>query len=241
MIRRGSLPSIAVTCAGLSSLTRSGPETGMGEGSVIASADRRNVRSGRIRRGAILALAAIPLFLIAMWVRTPALPRTAGTVRENGGERISAAEGAARALAREPADPRENLDERAASALNSPADPQAAFDFLSTRSPQRDGESVILFDGDRALAWSGEMRIDADTITAPVSAAFSPFYVTLNVARSRGTRRAVASAVLQAAPPADRLTESVEERLAPAQGVASYELAAPQNARGGPDVLSSNA
>src|SRR2546423_8658843 len=240
MIKRGSLPSIAVTCAGLSSLTRSGPETGMGEGSVIASADSPNVRSGRIRRGAILGIAAIPLFLIAMWVRTPALPRTAGPVRENGGERISAAEGAARALARDLADTRDRLGARAASALNAPPDPAGAFDFLSTRSPLRDGESVILFDRDRPLAWSGAMRTDVDTITAPVSATFSSFYVTLNVARSQGSRRAVASAVLQAAPPADRLTEPLGERLAPAQGVASYEFSPPNNMRGGPVVLSSN-
>ncbi|HEY3134179.1 MAG TPA: ATP-binding protein [Gemmatimonadaceae bacterium] len=212
----------------------------MGEGSVIASADSLNVRSGRIRRGAILALAAIPLFLIAMWVRTPALPRTAGAVRESGGERISAAEGAARALARELADTRQRLDERATSALNAPTDPEGAFDFLSTRSPHRDGESVILFDHDRPLAWSGEMRTDLDTITSPLSATFSPFYVTLNVARSRDSRRAVASAVVQTAPPADRLSESVADRLAPAQGVSSYEFSSPQNVRGGPVVLSSN-
>src|SRR5256714_5782637 len=221
MMSRGSLPRMAVTCAGLSSFTRSGPETGIGEGSVIASADSPNVRSGRLRRRAILGIAAIPLFLIAMWVRTPALPRTAGPVRENGGERISAAEGAARALARDLADTRDRLAARAASALNAPPDPAGAFDFLSTRSPLRDGESVILFDRDRPLAWAGAMRTDVDTITAPVSATFSSFYVTLNVARSQGSRRAVAPAVLQAAPPADRLTESLGERLAPAQGVSS--------------------
>src|SRR5882757_3379813 len=94
MIRRGSLPSIALICAGLSSLTRSGPETGMEEGRVIASAGSLNVRSGHLPRG------AIPLFLIAMWVRTPALPRTSGPVSANGSERVDAAEGALRALQR---------------------------------------------------------------------------------------------------------------------------------------------
>src|SRR5205085_11015357 len=126
------------------------------------------------------------------------------------------------------------------SALNAPPDPEAAFAFLSTRSPQRDDESVILFDRDRPLAWSGQMRTDLDTTAAPVSVTFSPFYVTLNVARSRGSRRAVASAVLQAAPPADRLTESLNDQLAPAQGVASYEFSPPQNVRGGPVVLSAS-
>src|SRR5207302_10851702 len=189
MIKRGSLPRMAVTWAGLSSLTRSGPETGMGEGSVIASADSPNVRSGRVRRGAILATSAVPLFLIAIWVRTPALPRTAGAPVQSG-ERVDAAEGAIRAVERALADTRQRLDEKAASALNAPTDAQGAFDFLSRRSPQRDAESVILFDGDRPLAWSGETRTDVDTISAALAVTCAPFYITLNVVRSRGPSRA---------------------------------------------------
>src|SRR5215212_9524796 len=131
MMRRGSFPSTAVICAGLSSFTRSGPETGMGEGRVIASAGSPNVRSRRLSRRAMLAVAALPLFLIAMWVRTPALPRTAGGVPANGSERENAAGGATRALERELADARERLDERAANALEAPSDPQGAFAFLS--------------------------------------------------------------------------------------------------------------
>ena len=53
-----------------------------------------------MRRGAILAMAVVPLLLIAMWVRTPALPRTAGNASQNGVERVGASEGAMRALAR---------------------------------------------------------------------------------------------------------------------------------------------
>ena len=72
----------------------------MEEGRVIASAGSLNVRSGHLSRRAILAIAAIPLFLIAMWVRTPALPRTSGPASPNGSERANAAEGAVRALER---------------------------------------------------------------------------------------------------------------------------------------------
>ncbi len=193
-----------------------------------------------MRRGAILAAAAVPLFLIAMWVRTPALPRTAGARGDTGGDRVNAAEGAIRALTRTLDDTRQRLDERASLALTAPTNAPDAFDFLSTRSPQRDGESVVLFDSGRALAWAGEIRTDVDSITAPVSVTFSPFYITINVVRSRAGRRAVASAVLQADPPADRLTESVANTLAPAQGVASYEFSPPQNRAGGPVVLVSN-
>jgi two-component system nitrogen regulation sensor histidine kinase NtrY len=183
-------------------------------------------------------LAAIPLFLMAMWVRTPALPRTAGTRGAIDAERAGAAEGAVRALERAVSDAIQSLDERATSALAAPADQADAFDHLSTRAPRKAEESVVLFDHDRPLAWSGEMRIDADSVTTPLSVAFTPFYTTLNVVKTRGDRRAVASAVLHAAPPADRLTPSVDSRLAPDQRVASYEFAPLDDPRGGPVVLS---
>ena len=177
---------------------------------------------------------------MAMWVRTPALPRASGQASTNGSERINAAEGALRALERTLTETRQLLDERATTALDAPADAEGAFAFLATRSPQRAGESVVLFDHDRPFAWSGDMRIDPDTLRGPLSVTFSPFYTTLNVVHLRGDRRAVATAVLHAAPPANRLTEAVDERLAPAQGVASYEFSPVSDPRGGPVVISAN-
>src|SRR6185503_10030954 len=153
MIRRGSLPSMAVTCAGLSSLTRSGPELGRGEGRVIASAGSLNVRSGSLRRRAILALAAIPLFLIAIWVRTPALPR-AGRANGADAERAGAAEGAVRALERAVSDEIQRLEEQATTALDAPADVEGAFGYVAARAPRKNGESVVLIDHDRPFAWS---------------------------------------------------------------------------------------
>src|SRR3954466_7270664 len=146
MISRGSFPSTALICAGLSSFTRRGLETGIGEGRVIASAVSPAVRSRRLSRRAILAASAVPLFLIAMWVRTPALPRTSGSASQGPGEQANAVDGATRALERALADTRQRLEERAASALDAPTDPDAAFAYLAARSPERDGESVVLFD-----------------------------------------------------------------------------------------------
>jgi signal transduction histidine kinase len=145
-----------------------------------------------------------------------------------------------RALERTIAETRQRLDERATTALDAPTDQDGAFAFLSTRSPQRDGESVVLYDHDSPFAWSGKLRIDPDTLRAPVSVTFSPFYTTLNAVAARGDRRAVASAILHAAAPANRLTESIDELLAPAQGVASYEFSPPSEQRGGPVVLAAN-
>src|SRR6476659_2625120 len=134
MISRGSLPSAAVTCAGFSSFTRSAPVVGRGEGRLIASSRRLNLRSGRFARGAILAAGAIPLLLIALWVRTPSLPRTAGGGKGNGAETLNAAEGAIRALERALDETRSRLASQAVSSLDAPAEQQAAFDYLAKRS-----------------------------------------------------------------------------------------------------------
>ena len=182
-------------------------------------------------------MSAIPLFLVAIWVRTPAIPRTAGGPARNESEPSNAEEGAVRALERSLSEALQRLNDRSSGALDAPADAPAAFSFLDSRAPQRDGESVVVYDHNRPLAWAGKTRIDPDSVVNPVSATFSPFYTTLNVVKTRGDRRAVASVVLHAVPPADGLTESLDSRVAPLQGVASYEFAPPEDARGGPVVL----
>ncbi|HEY1952216.1 MAG TPA: ATP-binding protein [Gemmatimonadaceae bacterium] len=170
-------------------------------------------------------------------MRTPALPRTSGTPPQSGVDRAAAMEGATRALERALTDTRQSLEERATAALDAPANPEAAFGFLSSRSPRRDGESVLVFDGAKPLAWSGDMRIAPDTVFSPVSVGFTPFYTTLNVVKVRGNRRVVASAVLDAAEPADALTESVTNRLSSTESVSSYDLSPPSVSSGGPVVL----
>jgi signal transduction histidine kinase len=196
-----------------------------------------NVRSAALRRRAILALASVPLFLMALWVRTPVLPSFSGS-RQTGDERAAAAEGAIRSLERALAEAIERLDARAKGALDSPRDANEAFDFLASRSPQRDGESVVLYDQNRPLAWSGTVRVDPDSLRRPTSVAFSDFYSTLNVTRSRDNRRAVASAVLNAVPPADKLTPSLASRIALSGDVESYVLAPGGEVNGGTVVLS---
>jgi two-component system nitrogen regulation sensor histidine kinase NtrY len=178
-------------------------------------------------------LAAIPLFLIAMWVRTPALPRTAHINVTADNEQAGAAKAAVGALERAVSDAIQRLDEQATSALGAPADVEGAFAYLAARAPRKEGESVVLFEHNRPLAWSGETRTDPDTLTAPISVTFSPFYITLNVVRARGDRRAVASVVLHAAPPADRLTQALDVQVAGSQGVASYEFSPARDARSG--------
>ncbi|MDQ3675019.1 MAG: hypothetical protein M3365_11670, partial [Gemmatimonadota bacterium] len=223
----------------MSSLTRNGPDSGREEGRVIASAGSINVRSRTLRRRAILALAAVPLFLVAMWVRTPTLSRSP-VAPSRAEERASAAAGAVRALERAVGEAIERLDARAAGALDAPPESGEAFTFLAFRSPQRDGESVVLYEAGRPFAWAGSIRVDADSVRSPITVVFSEFYSTLNIVRERGSRRAVASAVLQAHSPADNLTQSLASRVALSGEVESYALAPGSEAGGGEVVLSAS-
>ncbi|HEY0527315.1 MAG TPA: ATP-binding protein [Gemmatimonadaceae bacterium] len=169
-----------------------------------------------------------------MWVRTPALP-TAPSIDSN--DRTGNADGAVRALSRAIADARTRLDAIAATALDAPADPVAAFDYLRSRAPIRPIESVVLLDHEKPIAWAGKVRVEPDESTAPVSVTFTPFYITLNVNKARDGRRAFASIVLHADPPADRLTSALDAELAPSQGVRSYEFAPPGEAQRGVTIL----
>ncbi|HEY3744999.1 MAG TPA: hypothetical protein VGL17_02085, partial [Gemmatimonadaceae bacterium] len=130
-------------------------------------------------------------------MRTPLLP--GAEVGENPNWRQDVAQSAVRALEKPLSDVVVRLQERANGALGAPFDVPGAFSLLATRAPQRDNESVVLFDNDAPLAWAGKIRIDPDSINTPVSVTFRPFYTTLNVVQTKGGRRAVASVVLHAA------------------------------------------
>ncbi len=184
----------------------------------------------------MLALASVPLFLMAMWVRTPMLPGASGTP-QGAADRAGAAEGAVRALERAIGETVGRLGDRANAALDAPPDADEAFRFLASRSPEREGESVVLYEQGRPVAWSGSIRVDPDSVRGPMNVAFSEFYSTLNIVRERGNRRAVASAVLHAVPPADQLTEALALRVARSGEVDSYLLAPGEETAAGSVVL----
>jgi two-component system nitrogen regulation sensor histidine kinase NtrY len=185
----------------------------------------------------MLAASAIPLLLIALWVRTPVLPQPAAAPSGDN-EPASDADIDIRALEAALSSELARLDDRATAALDAPAAIPDAFEYLARIRPRSRDESVLLFAGDRPIAWAGKMWVDPDSLAAPVGVTFTPFYTVLHVSKIRGPRRAVASVVLHAAPPADQLIEAMDARLQIAQGVASYEFAPPGAASTGAVVLS---
>jgi len=119
------------------------------------------------------------------------------------------------------------LEDAAEAGLLAPAEPAAAFAALAGLHGSDPEWGVILYDSAAPIAWSGRLRVPVDTIAAPLSVLWTPFYVAAVVTRSAGSRRAVAAAVVQALPPADRLASGVADRVARANSIGGFALSAP--------------
>lgn len=117
------------------------------------------------------------------------------------------------------------LESLARGALSAPADRAAAFTFLSDRATS-DDETVVLFRGDSAFAWAGQPRVPVDSLRRPMGVAAMPFYLALYAAVDGGEAgRAVATRLLYAVPPADRIAPSIAGDAARRAGVARYDFA----------------
>jgi len=117
-----------------------------------------------------------------------------------------------------------NLGDAAAAALAAPAEPDGAFATLSRIVGRGDGErGLVLYRNGQPIAWAGMSRISADTLNARLGATFTPFYLTLYATATRGDLRAVATALVHADPPADRLAKPLDADVARTAGVRGYE------------------
>ena len=107
-----------------------------------------------------------------------------------------------------------------------PADADAAFARLQAIHGRGDVEgaewSLALDRGGAVRAWAGTARVAPDTLADGASVTASPFYLVLHVAGSRGDARAVASVVVHADPPADRLARGIDAIVAERTGVQRF-------------------
>jgi len=125
-----------------------------------------------------------------------------------------------------------NLSDAARGALDAPEDPAKAFGALSHLVDDRTGErGIVVYRSGRPVAWAGTNRVNTDTLSARLGAAVSPFYLTLYATAKRGDVRAVATALVHADPPADRLAKALDASVARNSGVRDYEY---QPASGAP-------
>lgn len=120
------------------------------------------------------------------------------------------------------------LEDRAQRALDAPADSTQAFRHLEMAGGTSE-RGVVLLQGDRPVAWSGRQRLLPVRSAGPVSVAASSFYLELQVSATRGARRAVASALVHAAPPADRLAPALAAAVARRTYIAGFAFTPPSS------------
>jgi signal transduction histidine kinase len=112
-------------------------------------------------------------------------------------------------------------------ALDAPADRESAFAFLQRLVHGPDERGIVIFRGDTALAWAGRFRAPPDSLTATTGVSASEFYLTLYATAQRGSDRAIATLLLSAAPPADRLSRPLSRRIASDARLDDFIFSAP--------------
>ena len=150
----------------------------------------------------MLALGAVLLVALAILIRTAAV----GVGFTTGGDDPVGQ------LRRDLSVEFARLSSLAVRSLSAPPGSAAAFRFLGALDADRATESVVLLDSAGPVAWTGQPRVQIDSPALPVWVTADPFFTVLHVSESRGSRRAVASAVVSAAPPASRLVKAVASR-----------------------------
>jgi len=108
--------------------------------------------------------------------------------------------------------------------LDAPAATPAAFRYLSDLPDGLGARGVVLWRDGRAVAWGGRMYVPIDSLSAPIGIARTAFYVTLYVTARRGDTLAVATEVLRAEPPTNRLVDGLAAAVADRFGIPEYDL-----------------
>ncbi len=110
-------------------------------------------------------------------------------------------------------------------ALSVPEDTAAAFRALEGLAQPNGDVGMVLYENDEPLAWSGRVHVPTDTLHDSIGVARSDFYTSLFAVATRGRRRAVVTQLLDATPPADRLTHPIASEIADIVGIPSFEFA----------------
>ena len=105
-----------------------------------------------------------------------------------------------------------------------PSARDAAFAALADRAAGAGERGVVVYDGAVPVAWSGMVRVETDTLRAPLGVTRTAFYTVLHaVARANG-RRAVATALLHARPPASNIARPLDALIVESAGVRGFDF-----------------
>ena len=118
------------------------------------------------------------------------------------------------------------LREASTQALEVPEERGAAFVALQQLA-SREGDGLVLLRDGAPWAWAGRAPGALDSSGPPLATRSTGFYVTVEARSSLGARTAIASRVVDARAPADRLTSALGDRLAERLGLAEVVIAEP--------------
>ena len=118
------------------------------------------------------------------------------------------------------------LQSKAARALDAPADAQKAFASFADMTSGAPEQGIVLYDRNEPFAWGGRLVVPPDSARGPVGALHTPFYTVLYAVMTRGSRRAVATSVAYAEPPADQLVPAFGNRIASDLGLHAFDITA---------------
>ena len=118
------------------------------------------------------------------------------------------------------------LQSKATRALDAPADLQRAFASFRDLTSKAPEQGIVLYDHNEPFAWGGRLVVPPDSARGPVGALHTPFYTVLYAVMTRGSRRAVATSVAYAEPPADQLVPAIGNRIATDLGLHAFDITA---------------
>jgi two-component system nitrogen regulation sensor histidine kinase NtrY len=125
------------------------------------------------------------------------------------------------------------LQAAAARALEVAGDTLGSFDAVNALVRGQAERGVVVYHAGRPIAWAGKVRVPTRQLEAPLGAIFSSFYLTLYATATRGTDRAVATALVHAEPPADRISRPLDVHVATETGVRGFQYGSPADAQPG--------
>ncbi|MGI8843179.1 MAG: sensor histidine kinase [Gemmatimonadaceae bacterium] len=181
-------------------------------------------RLPRRGRGWSIATAAI---LVAFWLTAGVAQRDLLRLTDRWSEhRSSLAERGERAVVAALDSSVTRLRSLAAGALELSYNRNEAFRAL-TRLPisAEQGEGIVLLREGAPWAWAGRVVAPYQPVAPPVQARSTGFYIVLEVRAANDSAAAIASSVVDARSPADRLTSTLAGRLATRLGLADVMIA----------------
>lgn len=176
----------------------------------------------------MLAIAALAL---AAWIRLPgsSVDRRKETSRE--ATAISALRERLSVTATE-------LEQTANRALENLPDDSRAFSALERIQPSSRDRGLVVFQNGQPAAWTGHIYVGPDSLPQGLSVVRDEFYLTLNFTLRKGSRTAVATSLVHATPPADRITHALDQDLRAGYDVASFTYGGADDLAAGAIVLS---